>query len=111
MSLSNAITADLATAFIWFTEVSTEEVTHPAKEEVSSSKPKDHSEEEPDIEGHGHQHQEVASADLDDMEDWLQNVHPDIHRVVLQTGNTLAIRMNQSRDGILSESLRTSYYC
>ena len=82
------IIPDLGTTIIRFTEVSwPKKVAHLCKEEVSSTKPQAHGEEQPTIERHGHKHEEVAGANLDNMEERLQNVHADLQSVALQAVN------------------------
>ena len=79
---------ELGTALIWFTKASRpKKVAHLCKEEVSGTKPQAHGEEQPTIERHGHKHEEVAGADLDNMEEWLQNMHADLQSVALQAVN------------------------
>ena len=60
---------------------------HLYKEEVSGTKPQAHGEEQSTIERHGPKHEEVAGANLDNMEEQLQNVHADLQCVALQAVN------------------------
>ena len=79
---------DSGTTIVRFTNISCpKEVAHLCKEKVSGSKPQAHSKEQPTVECHGHKHEEVASANLDNMKEGLQNVHAKFQWAALYTVN------------------------